>query len=319
MLPRHFFHELRTAAHETRHIAGIPVAVTLLVIVVWQTTWLRFNTDAGVGYNMTRDMIIGVLDNHWAYVGWLVPYFMLKQPELHDGNALWRTAPVGKWTVFGSRITFTFVMTVLLPATVMGLFCLGVFPAIAAEQANRSLWYQTALFAIGAFAAFSSKGYRGLWFTTGLGVLWFVINLVGEEAAQWVLHHQVLDNKNSRYQGDGDYIGISDSWPRVVPWIAIPTVIAVWMPFIIHRARRTSRVWLWILVVAGAAVACQAALFLSPYMKPTYAAKTLPVLKATSEKGSADASYMTAPGTLIRLTENHVSRGALHAEIRKMG
>ena len=103
----HFFHEFRTAARESRWILPIPSLALLLGVAIWHSLWLSHsgNPMASGGFTATqRQAERELLDNIWPYAAWLVPYAILKFPDLKDPYAFWRTTPTLARSVFGSRL-----------------------------------------------------------------------------------------------------------------------------------------------------------------------------------------------------------------------
>lgn len=175
-----FGHELREALREARWFIPIPSLVTLLALALWHFVWVTHSAAPMSSGILTMSQREGqeLINSVWPYVAWLVPYAILKFPDLKERDAFWRTTPMPASHVFGSRMLVAFVATVPLPALVCAAFAGFVLPEIAVSQTGVVVLNQAIYFAFGVFAALSAPRHRGV-LTLGLmAVVWCVTRQV---------------------------------------------------------------------------------------------------------------------------------------------
>lgn len=292
---RQFAHEVRTVARDTRWVSPIPALLVLITFFFWQSAFV----GDGLGYRLlsttTGGKLSAFLDTSWLYVGWLAPWWLMRGSGLRDETAHWRTGPVGKWTWFGSRLAWAFFATVLLPTLIAGGFCATAAPVLAIDQMSSIAWIQMTLFGVGVFAAFVARGDRGVWIALGLGILWYVSNIVGEELTKralyrWIFHAPLNENvyipDKGMYPGWASTWSQATSWPAIVAWVGIPVVVTLWIPWTIRNAARRTRWWPWIPFVIVVSLVAETSLLVSHYRKPAYPAETLPTVRMAMNAGA---------------------------------
>lgn len=178
-----FGHELRAALRESRLFLPIPALVTLLALALWHFVWMTHSASplASDLLTMSQRDSQNLINEVWPWVAWLVPYAILKFPDLKIRDAFWRTTPMRVSYVFGTRLLIAFFVTVPLPAAACFIFLKNTLPEIAAAQTGVVALNQAFYCAVGVFAALVAPRHRGVLTVGVMLAIWMLTNRLASD------------------------------------------------------------------------------------------------------------------------------------------
>jgi hypothetical protein len=239
-------HEVRTALKENRFLLPLVPLVTLVAVGAYHE-WLPIRFDSPAAF------LANLLKTVWPAVAWIPPFLMLKRPDLRNPDAAWRTLPVSKGVVFGSRLLVVGLFTVALPALIVGVASLCAGDGMAGSQTALMAAYQWGYLWLGALAAYALRGYRGLALIPGIAVA-----LVLSALAFWCIKSfdtQFTDSYSAREH--------RRAFGLLLPWLVVAVVGPVAVFLHLRKPDAKPRPWRWI---AGAFLAFPAVVMLQSFI-----------------------------------------------------
>jgi hypothetical protein len=270
-------HEVRTALKENRFLLPLIPLVTLVAVSAYHE-WLPISFDNPAA------ILAHLLKTVWPAVAWIPPFLMLKRPDLRNPDAAWRTLPVSKEIVFGSRLLVVGVATVALPALLVGLASVIAGDGMAGSQTALMAAYQWAYLWLGALAAYALRGYRGLALIPGIAVA-----LVLSALVFWCIKSfdtQFTDSYSAREH--------RRAFGLLLPWLVVAVVGPLAAFLHLRKPDAKPRPWRWI---AGAFLAFPAVAMLQAVIGDScrsvmLPSARLPTVESTLICGPAESGFI---------------------------
>lgn len=284
---RHFSHELKSVLRDFAVPLALPSLIVAGSLYFWTAKWAMAVAPPGASPGIVRSLIEALVHPAWPYLekalcfgGWAIPFLILKNADLHDTLATWKTRPVSRQTVFTTRFLALVGSYVALPAAVTWFTCRISWPEIAAEQAAMVAGGGFGMILLGAFAAMIAPGRRGIAILGGLAATAYVIAAFGPDTANSILNGHVLHIVSVRDYSDlrAEYTPLSGEWMTVAALLTMVALVTPWIVLRIMRRGRHPRVFPWFAVTILLGVAFQAALFISPARRTRMRGPTLPLV-----------------------------------------
>lgn len=285
---RHFSHELKSVLRDFAVPLALPTLIVAGHLYFWTAEWAMNVAPQGASPGMVRSLIMALVYPAWPYLekalwfgGWAIPFLLLKNADLHDTLATWKTRPVTRRALFTARFLALTGAYVVLPAATTWIICRFSWQEIAAGQAAMVAGGGFGMMLLGAFAAMIAPGRRGLAILGGLAATAYAIAAFGPDTANWILNRHVLHLVSGRDTAirSAEFRPLSGEWMAIATLLTMAALVTPWIVLRIVRTGRQPRVLPWFVATILLGVAFQSALFLSPERRTPMRGPLLPVAK----------------------------------------